>query len=55
MFDTSDIWINLGISALLTAIKNPIKKMQMRKAFLKVFTVIWQQFSGDPEFQTIVK
>jgi len=49
-----DILINLGVSALLTAIKNPNKKATMKRIFLKVFSSIWLQFSNDPEFQSVV-
>jgi hypothetical protein len=50
-----DLIINFGVSALLTAIKNPQKKKDLRKVFLKVFTVIWQAFASDPDFQAVVK
>lgn len=46
-----DLIINLGISAILSAIKNPAKKAQLRKAFLKVFNAIKAAFPTDPDFQ----
>ena len=49
-----EIFINMGISALLVAIKNPNKKESMRKVFLKVFRAIWLQFANDKEFQEVV-
>jgi hypothetical protein len=45
---------NLGISYLLTMIKNPKKKATMKKVFLKVFKTIWAQFQNDPEFKAVV-
>ena len=45
-----DILINLGISAILTAVKNKQKRKQLRKAFLKVRNAINLAFAGDPEF-----
>jgi hypothetical protein len=50
-----DILINLGVSALLTAIKSPKKRAAMRKIFLKVFKTIWDVFGSDDEFQAVVK
>lgn len=50
-----DFAIDMGVAALLRAIKNPKKKSQFRRAFLKVFKVIWTQFSSDDEFQAVVK
>jgi len=49
-----EIFINLGVSALLVSLKDPKKKEKMRKIFLKVFTAIWAQFSSDESFQMAV-
>lgn len=49
-----DFAIDMGVAALLRAIKNPKKKEQFRRAFLKVFKVIWTQFQNDKEFQEVV-
>lgn len=49
-----EILINPGVSALLTAIKNPKKKATMKRVFLKVFKTIRQTFSNDPDFQKVV-
>ena len=46
-----DILINLGISAILTAIKNPKKKQELKKALLKVRNAINAAFAGDPDFE----
>lgn len=45
-----DILINLGITTVLAAIKNPGKKATFKKAFLKVFSAIKAAFPGDPDF-----
>lgn len=46
-----DILINLGISAILSAVKNPAKAATMKKALLKVRNAINAAFAGDPDFQ----
>jgi hypothetical protein len=45
-----DFLINMGVSALLVALKSPTKQKKMRKIFLKVFNAIKAAFPGDPEF-----
>ena len=45
-----EILINMGVSALLVAIKNPAKRVSMRAIFLKVFRSIKAAFAGDPDF-----
>ena len=49
-----EILINMGVSALLVAVKNKDKQGKMRKVFLKVFKAIWLQFGSDKEFQEVV-
>lgn len=39
-----DFWIDLGVSAILRAIKNPGKKAAIRKAMA---------YSGDTEFEKL--
>lgn len=46
-----DVLINLGISAILTAVKNPTKAASLKKALLKVRNAINAAFPGDPDFQ----
>lgn len=45
-----DFAINIGVSALLIAVKNAKKRVQMRAIFLKVFTAIRSAYAGDPDF-----
>ena len=49
-----EILINLGVSALLVSIKNPAKRISMRKIFLKVFNAIKSAYPNDAEFGTDV-
>jgi hypothetical protein len=49
-----DLLINMGITALLGAIKNPKKKATFKKAFLKIFKAIWTAFGNDEEFKAVV-
>jgi hypothetical protein len=49
-----EIFINMGVSALLIAVKSKEKREKMRKVFLKVFKAIWLQFGQDEEFQAVV-
>ena len=47
-----DLIINLGISGILTALKNdPGKTQQLRKALLKVYRAIEEAFQDDPDFR----
>jgi hypothetical protein len=46
-----DILINFGVSAVLAAIKNPVKRERLRKTFLKVFNAIKAAYAGDPDFE----
>lgn len=45
-----DLLINMGISAILAAIKNQQKKAALKKAMLKVFNAIKAAYPGDPDF-----
>jgi hypothetical protein len=46
-----DLLINLGISTILSAIKNPKKAAKLRKALLKVYRAIKAAFPDDPDFE----
>lgn len=50
-----DILINMGVSALLVAIKNPKRREQLHKIFLKVFTTTGGAFASDAEFIAVAK
>jgi hypothetical protein len=45
-----EFWINMGVTALFLAIKNPISKLKFRKISLKIFTTLKMTFAGDPDF-----
>lgn len=45
-----DFVINMGVSALLIALKNPTKREKMRKIFVKIFNAIKAAFPDDPDF-----
>lgn len=51
----NDMLLNMGISFVLTAIKesvkNPEKKESLRKAFLKIYRSIGTLYAGDPDFE----
>mgnify|MGYP001320477171 CR=1 FL=1 len=50
----NDLFLNLAISTLLTAIKesvkNPEKKITLKRAFLKVRNAINTLYLDDPDF-----
>ena len=46
-----DLLITMGISVILTAIKNPAKKEALKKALLKVRNAINAAYATDPDFQ----
>lgn len=46
-----DLLFGMGISVILSMLKNPQKKAAIRKAMLKVFKGIKAAYAGDPEFQ----
>jgi hypothetical protein len=50
-----NMFISMGISILLTAlkdsVKNPKKKEELRKAMLKVYTSIKALYAGDEDFE----
>ncbi len=46
-----NLFINMGISAILLAIKNPKKKVALKRAMLKLFLAIRLAYSSDPDFQ----
>lgn len=50
----NDFLLDLGVSAILTALrsafKNPQKRNQLKKVMLKIYTQIGLVFSGDSEF-----
>lgn len=51
----SEVWISMAISLVLLAIKdsvkNPARKADLRKAFLKIYNAIKDLYAGDPEFK----
>ena len=46
-----DLFISFGISAIIAGVKNPEKRVSLRRAFLKVFLAIKSAYIGDPDFQ----
>lgn len=46
-----ELYINMALSVLLTAIKNPNKKATLKKALLKLRNAINTLYAGDPDFQ----
>lgn len=52
----SDLLLNMGISFVLTAIKegfkNPSKKEDLKKAMLKIRNQINLLYAGDPDFDS---
>ena len=51
----NDMLLNMGISFVLTAIKesvkNPEKKENLKKVFLKIYNAIGSLYAGDPDFE----
>ena len=51
----NDFLINMGITIVLTAVKNTFKsssaKAKYKAAMLKVYNAIKVSFAGDPDFQ----
>ena len=47
MFDQSDLYINMGVTILLTAIKNPEKAQKFKAALLKIRNAISAAFPGE--------
>lgn len=45
-----DYLISVGVTILLTAIKNPAKKATIKKIALKVYNAIKAAYAGDPDF-----
>lgn len=46
-----DLLLSMGISVLLSSIKNAKKKATLKKQMLKVFTAIRAAYAGDPDFE----
>lgn len=50
-----EYWVQLAITVLLTTIKqtvkNPAKKQDLKRAFLKVRDAINALYAGDPDFE----
>lgn len=44
-----DILINLGVSAVLTSVKNKAKRTALKKVLFKVCAVIYAAFASDGE------
>lgn len=49
--DNLEFFINMGVTALFFAIKNPASKAKFRKISLKVYNTIKSAYFGDPDFQ----
>ncbi len=47
MFDQVDLYVSMGISILLSTIKNPAKAAQFKRAFLKVRDAINAAYPGE--------
>ena len=47
MFDQIDLYLNMGITILLTTIKNPEKAAKFKAAFLKVRNAINAAYPGE--------
>ena len=45
-----DLIINLAVGVVLSVIKDPKKKAQLRSALLKIFKAIRAGFPNDPDF-----
>lgn len=45
-----DLILDLGVSALLSTIKNAAKRASIRAQMLKVFKAIQAAYAGDPDF-----
>lgn len=48
-----DIWLNFGVSAVLTALQNlkgEKKKAQLKRVFLKIYKAIQTAYAGDEDF-----
>jgi hypothetical protein len=43
--------IGMAVSIVLSTIKNPAKKAQLKKAMLKIRNQINLAYAGDPDFQ----
>lgn len=48
--DWVDFAINVGMSAMMIAVKNPKQREKYRRIFLKLYNAIGLAFAGDPEF-----
>lgn len=46
-----ELIIQMAITIVLSTIKNPAKKAQLKKAMLKIRNTINASYSGDPDFQ----
>lgn len=46
-----DLAVSVILSLLKQVVKNPAKKAQMRKVFLKVFNATRQAYPNDPDFE----
>lgn len=44
------ILISLGVSAIMAAIKNPDKRIKLKKVMLDLRNAINAAYSGDPDF-----
>ncbi len=48
---SEELIITLGITVLMSTIKNPKKKQDMRNVCLKAFRGLKTAYAGDPDFE----
>lgn len=46
-----DLIISMAISVILSTIKNPKKKLELKRAMLKIRNTINLAYASDPDFQ----
>lgn len=45
-----DLLIPMAVSVIISSVKNPAKKAELKKAMLKVRNTINQVYANDPDF-----
>lgn len=50
--DMLDIWINMGMTAILMSIKNEARRASLKKAMLKLRNAINTAYINDPDFNS---
>ncbi len=46
-----ELIIQMAITIILSTVKNPAKKAELKKAMLKIRNTINTVYAGDPDFQ----